>query len=119
MTNIFENAYFGKPYKTRDGEMAMYIRAGVDEYGRTYHDLETADYTISARCDGTERFAINESSEDIVGEWNESVTDEYVTDFAQKLYPDNNPITNLIMKEMQNAFIKGYNTAKTQVEKLK
>lgn len=77
--NIFENTYFGKPYKTRDGRKAIFSRKD----GYTF-DLETEESYNPVREDGS--FLYNkegyESSCDIISEWQESINEEELDKLA-------------------------------------
>lgn len=67
MENIFENAYFDKPYKTRDGRKAIYLG-----YKDSYHIISPQDYNgiIVYKDDGL--VCENEEQNlDIVSEWQE------------------------------------------------
>lgn len=72
MNNIFENAYFGKAYKTRDGRKAIYL--GCRD---SFHILSPQDYNgiIAYKenglvCEGEEQEL------DIVSEWQEEINEE-------------------------------------------
>lgn len=105
MKNIFENAYFGKPYKTRDGRKALFSRKDGDIF-----DLETEDSYNPVRLDGSFLYTKEgyESSGDIVSEWQESISEEELEDIAideghelsRKYGYDNN-------LEHENIFIDG------------
>lgn len=67
MDNIFENAYFGKAYKTRDGGKALF----------QYKDscqahLFTETENIDVYLDGTIDYRFFDPSYDIVSEWQET-----------------------------------------------
>lgn len=51
MNNIFENAYFGKPYKTRNGETAIYLST---EYHDTFTIVHAAIEHHIRYADGSE-----------------------------------------------------------------
>lgn len=85
MKNIFENAYFGKPYKTRDGRKAIYLGNSHKKYG------EDEIITI---LDGNLSFHIVELNglckslctcpSDIVSEWQEEINEEELDELAWK-----------------------------------
>ena len=67
MNNIFENAYFGKMYKTRDGRKAVYIQEDcciVEGNIDTFSYFDDGHYSIYL-----------ESDIDIVSEWQEPIND--------------------------------------------
>ena len=69
MDNIFENAYFGKKYKTRDNRKAVYIKCSKNS---NIHYLVVENDFMSERAyweDGHNDFDRNNRSEDIVSEW--------------------------------------------------
>lgn len=72
MENIFENAYFGKAYKTRDGKKALFSRKDGDTF-----DLETEECYNPVRSDGSFLFTKEgyESCGDIISEWEDDKTD--------------------------------------------
>ena len=74
MKNIFENASFGKAYKTRDGRKAIFHnRKLAREVGKglieRFHLIcDKVDYELSCFKDGkTSSFC--ENPEDIISEW--------------------------------------------------
>lgn len=72
MKNMFKNAYFGKPYKTRDGEKAIYLR----EDFKHHLYLENGGI-IDCNRDGTFESVIGRIEKlDIVSEWQEELTDD-------------------------------------------
>ena len=73
MLNIYENAYFGKPYKTRDGRKALFSRKDGDTF-----DLETEDSYNPVRSDGSFLYTREgyDSDNDIVSEWQEEINEE-------------------------------------------
>ena len=72
MKNIFENAYFGKIYKTRDNRKALYINCSKKS---NIHHLVVENDFMSERAyweDGHNDFDRNDRKEDIVSEWPEN-----------------------------------------------
>lgn len=66
MENIFENAYFDKPYKTRNGRKAIYIKK---VFGIIYHHqlvLDDGDIEVYDNC-GKRSYGGN--GLDIISEW--------------------------------------------------
>lgn len=77
MSNIFENAYFGKMYKTRDGRKAIYIQedcciveGNIDAF--SYFD------------DGHFSIPLKECGIDIVSEWQEPINEEKLDEGLNK-----------------------------------
>ena len=73
MKNIFENAYFGKIYKTRDNRKALYINCSKKS---NIHHLVVENDFMSERAyweDGHNDFDRNNRKEDIVSEWQEPI----------------------------------------------
>ena len=50
--NIFENAYFGKPYKTRDGRKAIYNYHSIGGYHDIIIDGEGMSYHFADHTNG-------------------------------------------------------------------
>ena len=95
--NIFENAYFGKPYKTRDGRKAIFLQLDtiVDEDGNDLgnlayvYTLQDGEYSVALNgIDTSENDIILknintiELNHDIVSEWSEEITDEELDKLA-------------------------------------
>ena len=119
MNNIFKNAYFGKPYKTRDGRKAIYNFHSSGGFHDIIIDGEGISYHFEDHTNGIINLPINQqpnvdyrSPIDIVSEWKEPIDEETLDKIASELYPDDNPVINLLMKEMQNAYKAGYRKAK-------
>lgn len=76
MKNVFENAYFGKQYRLRNGKMAIYIDK------RHYHYLivEGGCITFPYNDDGSSH-AFDEL--DVVSEWNEPINEEELDEPAK------------------------------------
>lgn len=76
MENVFENAYFGKAYLTRDGRKAIYIGSNCDGHLAV---IEGTPYIWEYSDDGTldEIHACsNDRTMDIVSEWRETIDAE-------------------------------------------
>lgn len=91
MNNIFENAYFGKPYKTRDGRKVLYHSYNniyPDNPYQNHHNLilEEKDGirdTVWIWCNDyghveehVEGEWLNETNSDIISEWREEIDEE-------------------------------------------
>lgn len=88
MVNIFENAYFGKPYKTRDNRKAIFIGKFEDgdpftlRYPYVFHVENTRpDSIIYYNSEGNTE---NINAASIVPEWQEEISEEFekYADFA-------------------------------------
>lgn len=69
MKSMFENAYFGKPYKTRNESKAIFLRTFVCN-GYNYY-VSTGELEYSVREDGKVDKNLYPYAEDIVSEWQE------------------------------------------------
>lgn len=111
MKNIFENAYLGKAYKTRDGRKVIFynhhsasarehakyvtmILEGQESIYRWYYDGTALDY---------------QEHLDIVSEWEESINKEKLYNIAD-LWVGNNGCERY--DDGIDAFIAGYNFGK-------
>lgn len=83
MENIFENAYFGKAYKTRDGRKAIYWRKL--DFG---HRLicEELHCSIIAHDDGKIQTG-QDNKVDITSEWQEEIDEEDLDELAEESSP--------------------------------
>ena len=84
MDNIFENAYFGKPYKTRDGRKAVYIKCSKNS---NIHYLIIENDFMSKRAyfeDGHHAFDRNNMKEDIVCKYQEHVDKEKLDELSNQ-----------------------------------
>lgn len=68
MTNIFENAYFGKSYRTRDGRKAIYWKY---ESLERWHILIMENSLLTAVFSNGQMCSQMECARDIVSEWQE------------------------------------------------
>lgn len=89
MKNIFKNAYFGKPYKTKSGNKALYI--GVDDYSPIH--LLFVDDWFSIYDYNSEGFALDNDSNpmsecelNIVSEWQDEISEEEYKNKLDELY---------------------------------
>lgn len=77
--NIFENAYFGKPYKTRDGRKAIFIQP----YGY-WVAIQDEINTHSYFEDGHILLDGKEHPLDIISEWEEEISEEELNKLAER-----------------------------------
>lgn len=76
--NIFENAYFGKAYKMRNGNKAIFHRNN----NRTWYLIcEEIHDRIPYNVDGTSR---GDNCFDIVSEWQEEINEEELAKIAEE-----------------------------------
>lgn len=78
MGNIFENAYFGKPYKTNTEEKAIYLGEDLGDfkYRLAYQiisDISNRSIYIILECDEA---GCSKTDIDIVSEWKEEIDEE-------------------------------------------
>lgn len=84
MKNIFENAYFGKPYKTRDGRKAIYIKDSQYDDGLVcvvYEDIASIHRVMKSG-----HYWANsnvETDDDIISEWQETINEEELDNYAK------------------------------------
>lgn len=108
--NIFENAYFSKPYRTRNNQKAIFQCSGVacaclftEEHCRTYN------------FDGTV-FGLHEPEYDIVSEWqveiNKAKLDKLAKEHLRKVYKEIRACHDDISTvDIDNAYKAGYEQA--------
>lgn len=102
MKNIFENAYFGKPYKTRDNRKALYHSYNnfyPNNPYKLHHNLileKPYEDSLWIYCNDyghTEEHIngewLNVTNSDIVSEWEESISEEELDRIADELNPNN------------------------------
>ena len=97
MKNIFEGAYFSKPYKTRDGRKAILISYNQRKPSAPYVCAVACylDNSIKSNCYNFNEFGkrgIDISTYDIVSEWQESINEEELEKLANE-YADNVEMT--------------------------
>lgn len=104
MKNIFENAYFGKPYKTRDERKALY-----HDVAANIVSLILPDFSFSVWLDGSFEDD-KESNLDIVSEWHEEINEEELDNLAIKLihetiddFQDGEKVTFNLLKDLVKA----------------
>lgn len=111
MNNIFENAYFGKPYKTRGDKKAIYQRDdGL--HGLYHHWLITEQQHFACANSGEHNMIEGETNLDIVSEWKEKINEEELDELAWKEYPDDDdddtPLYGIDRTEQREALKVGY-----------
>lgn len=83
MNNIFNNAYFGKAYKTRDERKALYHC-----FDGQYHRLFTEERCdFSPYCDDNGKHLTHSEEEsrfDIISEWKEPIDEEELDALAEE-----------------------------------
>lgn len=111
MSNIFEKAYFGKTYKTRDDKKAIYHWYD-NEHLHAHHLIIEDGEEVNCHDDGKNICNDYPTSRDIVSEFEETINEKELAELAEREYPSNYHITKLIMKDMQRAYKAGYRKAK-------
>lgn len=107
MENIFENAYFGKLYKTRDGRKAIYTIMSCDS-----HWLAIQDTSFTCEYNNQGKLVSNIGNVmDIVSEWQEEIDEEELEKLAdeESLWLADAPLQERRFKEGYKA---GYHKAK-------
>lgn len=117
MKNIFENAYFGKPYKTSNGEKAILLEWKMEIGGTNYYDFAIKH----AKGDGYDIKTLPDF--DIVSEWEEPINEEELNELANVA---SHEVVNDIYKNfgfqtaaqvvdyLNNLFKAGYRRAKKE-----
>lgn len=117
--NIFENAYFGKPYKTRDGRKAIYNYHSIGGYHDIIIDGEGMSYHFADHTNGIIRLPRPSEIDpdvdyscpiDIVSEW--TISEEELDELAYHEYPDDDdddtPLNGIDNYELREAFKAGF-----------
>lgn len=115
MDNIFEGAYFGKPYKTHDGRKAIYYHCRSD----STHELivEACGPVIIYWSNGETTHNVNNKRLDIISKWTEDVNEEELDKLVEIEFPYFPDKTNLdkaynkIIHDLRIAFKEGYRKA--------
>lgn len=110
MNNIFENAYFGKAYKTRDEEKALYSHYDDNS---NLHKLFTYSHIVWVDDEGfvDEEHLCLDHPNDIVSEWQEEINEEELA----KQYVENSLFGSKTKKQIAYcAYLKGYRKALEQ-----
>lgn len=88
MENIFENAYFGKAYKARDGRKAVYLKKGKSGKHAIIFENGTTYYVNPDGCYYNLEYFINPQDYitpgDIVSEWHEEINEEELDKLANE-----------------------------------
>lgn len=121
MENMFENAYFGRSYKTRDGRKTIYL--GESEYFElAVSDGDDYYYTLNYNFKG-EPIEHLSSNDDIVSEWQEEIDEEELDELAINLiyeilddFQDGEKVTFNLLKDLVKA---GYRKAMEKLWKQK
>lgn len=104
MKNIFENAYFGKAYRTRDGRKATYLRR--NELSNHILSLGFKEVVIDWES-GKELNGIpGDSPFDIISEWQEEINEVEFNGLAKDYIKDKRELQMRIAS--YNGFIAGY-----------
>ena len=85
---LFENAYFGKAYKTRDGRKALFLYT-TNYNGTTWYDCHVNNETVSFpyMSDGLmvgHRKDFQQWEEDIISEWEEPIDEDELDRLAEQ-----------------------------------
>lgn len=92
MNNIFENAYFGKTYKTRDGRKAIYLRMFI--YNGFHYLLSIGDREFTVNEQGKVDKNLYPCGVDIVSEWHEEMNEEELNKLAREYINNAKPLIN-------------------------
>lgn len=111
MKNIFENAYFGKAYKTRDGRKAILVNWS-DRMTKVFLYVKERDMEFYGEemyeLDGTT--SKGSTPHDIVSEW--TIDEEELDNLANKIYPDDDdddtPLNGIDNYELREALKVGF-----------
>lgn len=110
MENIFENAYFGKLYKTRDGRRAVYLKF---LHNNEHHLYVENTGIMDCTQDGLYISMVGRLEDlDIISEWQEPI-DEDRLDKLAKEYEENYPLDDSAYSYYcYDGFKAGYRKAK-------
>lgn len=95
MENIFKNAYFGKPYKTRDGRKAIFWHS---KEGFNFFLLDKGIHIYNNN--GVSTYS-PENYIDIVSEWQEEINEEELDKIALEKYPIRSEIVENGLKRVK------------------
>ena len=113
MKNIFENAYFGKAYKTRSGRKAIYLfGSGGGAYCVTEEFKNTIRYFALDGVPYDFEFS-RYRGEDIVCEWQEPIDEVKLSELAWK-YTESLDIPCRYEETAVESFKAGYKKAKLE-----
>lgn len=123
MKKIFENAKFGKTYKTRDGSKAIFIcqrtNSKIWDLTRPYACIvegygEIWNYSSDGRLYIGDGF---ETENDIISEWKDEIDEEELDklaeEYCKKRYGETTK-TSVLMYDIDEAYIAGYRKALEQ-----
>lgn len=117
MKNIFENAYFGKQYKTRDGRKAIYAHIAKNDY----HLLLIQDEVTSRIYEQDGRAHYVDRELDIVSEWQEPIDenelDKMAIDDILKVLNSDYYDGRISFKMVKEIYKAGYRKAMEGTEK--
>lgn len=117
MKNIFENAYFGKAYRTRDGRKALF--STDDEVG-VYVYLEGYRMPIPYHYDGEPKeTGIPSPNVRIISEWQEPIDEEELDKLALEYVGDNHGYTYTDIDDLPDHLVSEYDTFKAGYRKAK
>ena len=114
--DIFENAYFGKPYRTRDGRKAIYF---YQTERNKWHELIVEGDTVSLPYIDN-GLAVgwhlnnHEWPDDIVSEWHEEINEDELDKLAEsKAFEfENGEMTDISYRDFMLGYKAGYRKAK-------
>lgn len=109
MNNIFENAYFGKAYKTRDGKKAIYLRMFI--YNGYNYLFSTGNLEFFVNDKGKVDKSIYPFGEDIVSKWQEPIDDGKLEAMAQEYVHQSKPLFD---GDCVSCYMAGYRKAKEE-----
>lgn len=121
MTNIFENAYFGKAYKTRDGRKSLYLgsfyRLNGEKVVLAVED--SVDNLLYVYPDGwydpiNDIGDRKENDLDIVSEWQEPIDEKKLKNLS---YDEAQLYSVVKNKDWQEGFEAGYRYRKAMEDK--
>lgn len=123
MNNIFENAYLGKPYQTRDGRKALFqaVHNSEMDSSKKEYSFFTEDCAFHVNEEGKMDFQVDDDvfayhechpELDIIGEW--QISEDEINSLAEEEYsgPLNWPDeyhNGQYATELVDAYIKGFN----------
>lgn len=120
MSNIFKNAYFGKPYKTRGGDKALLIKILSNGYYFLKEGCIQGYFADKNGCHN-DVFGENNNMLDIISEWPEEINETELEELAEREYPYEY-YTSLhgegeaeYKNDLREAFKNGYRKAKQKV----
>lgn len=122
MKNIFKNAYFGKPYKTRDGRKAVYSHCIDNKIYLMYPHYYINNYSTYVNYEYVDKKGYSYdnqhlSDDDIISEWTEEVDENELNKLATEALENINPTKALNKIEAFDwGFKDGYRKAyKTRI----